>query len=1177
MLSTEPPIMLRGRKQHTSKDEDTSRETRSKSSNNVPQRPPFRAARAFYLTLLIGASLACLALFTHPQSPPEHSGYTLLHPRSSNPSNTTSLNEDEQCRLVHHASDQCAFIHSQCPTSESGFSLYLNLYYCRLPHLKPLAFTLLISWLGLLFSTIGIAASDFFCINLSTIATILGMSESMAGVTFLAFGNGSPDVFSTFAAMSTNSGSLAVGELFGAAGFITAVVAGSMALIRPFHVARKSFIRDVGFFVIAAAFSIGFLWDGKLRFWECVVMVLYYCFYVAFVVVWHWFANRRRRRRERERAAREHHLPPEELGFEYHDGEGTVERYRDDPDEAPTSGRPTSLSRGASWEDWAALERGGDAEAEYPSAEDEDKDSDEEEEARDRWMSELNSNMRLTRPPVRPRMKSTLTPGRPALVGAREFQAGLKSLQKSRNLAAYPLSASATPGLGGAAAGPGAGRRYSDDPTYTTAQQQDYLSANSEAAQPASRPPYEVVAGPDGASPRVERRLLDVPSSGTLAPIVGRNRSASALDVRGSDARGLRVDADLRRDRRSRGGSPAAHDGDLIDFGGSGSNTSSRSHSRATSTSHPTSHRPSSPNLLVPPIRDSARAIPSARTLPKIVIPGREASHSHSRSRSNSRTPSPAAHTATKLSPFPGYVEPTPTSASWAGAYRDDPSSTSPTPTPMPAHADAAPGSHSHARGGSYHSHFATPARDVASPESLPLSQTAEDARRPTLLDRYWPHNIFPPPGVLISTLFPTIYHWREKSWWECALGVVAAPSVFLLTVTLPVVESGREEDGDGEAGGMGKGESYESGQSGLSSGRGGGDGGENKNGIPIKSSGTGWVLNDPVIHIQQHEDEAGEEGAAGQGTTTAQVAVQEERVYRDAHRGPPQQQQERQKSSNNGPITTKPATEHLATHTLSPQTTLEPPSLPDLWNRWLLILQTFTAPLFIVLAIYSQSPTDITASWLVKPSLISLLISLLLLIPLLLTTTPSYKPPAFRYILSIAGFVVSIAWISTIAAQVVGALKALAVILNMSHAIMGLTIFAVGNSLGDLVADVTVARLGYPVMAFSACLGGPMLNILLGIGLSGSYILLRGARHRVEKHPDKDFKFKSYHIEVSNTLIVSGVTLLVTLVGLGVAVPWNGWVMGRKLGWCLIALWCLSTVGNVVVEVTGLGGGHED
>ena len=222
------------------------------------RRPRFRAARAFYLTCFIGLCLATFALFTQTTPSPSHTSVLhqqhVLYKRNEDGSGRLGAADsaDEQCRLDHRAADQCAFVHTHCPDDEAGFAAYLDLYYCRLPHAKAVAFIILISWLGLLFSTIGIAASDFFCINLSTIATILGMSESMAGVTFLAFGNGSPDVFSTFAAMSTDSGSLAVGELFGAAGFITAVVSGSMALIRPFHVARKSFVRDVGFFVVAA-------------------------------------------------------------------------------------------------------------------------------------------------------------------------------------------------------------------------------------------------------------------------------------------------------------------------------------------------------------------------------------------------------------------------------------------------------------------------------------------------------------------------------------------------------------------------------------------------------------------------------------------------------------------------------------------------------------------------------------------------------------------------------------------------------------------------------------------------------------------------------------------------------------------------------------------------------------
>ena len=420
-------------------------------------------------------------------------------------------------------------------------------------------------------------------------------------------------------------------------------------------------------------------------------------------------------------------------------------------------------------------------------------------------------------------------------------------------------------------------------------------------------------------------------------------------------------------------------------------------------------------------------------------------------------------------------------------------------------------------------------------------SAEQESPKRPTFLNRWWPYHVLPPPGLLISTLFPTIYHWHDKNYWEKALGVVAAPSVFLLTITLPVVESGKDdEDGGGE---VRKDVSLDSARSkSISGGPPTLDGQERPPGLhrhgSITAQGVAGMGNSATVatSTEQHQRHNYGEGAIGGSGTSHTINAQSPAPITDSS------------------MTAEP----------------EQSAPPELWNRWLLIVQLFLAPLFIVLAIYSQSPTDITPRWLVRPVLICLLVSLVLLIPLLLTTTPTHKPAVYRYILSLVGFVVSISWISTIASQVVGALKALAVILNMSHAIMGLTIFAVGNSLGDLVADVTVARLGYPVMALSACFGGPMLNILLGIGLSGSYILIRGANKRQHEHPDKDFKFKSYHIDVSNTLIVSGATLLVTLVGLLIFVPMNKWVLSKRIGWALIALWTLSTIGNVVLEVTG-------
>ena len=1051
----------------------------------IPHRPRYRAARAFYLFLLLGACVATYALLRQPIAEPlDLQQPSTLHRRGADIS--PLLNDDEKCRLVHRAKDQCAFVKSQCPTDEGGFAAYLDLYFCKLPHAKAVAFIILILWLGLLFSTIGIAASDFFCINLSTIATILGMSESMAGVTFLAFGNGSPDVFSTFAAMRTNSGSLAVGELFGAAGFITAVVAGSMALIRPFHVARKSFVRDVGFFAVSAAFSMVFLWDGKLQLWECLVMVAFYIFYVAFVVVWHWWLGRRRRQREKEAAVRGHFVPPgDELEIE--------EEYRDDPDDAPS--RPP-FSRGVSREDWSALERGGETYQDILPNEDE------EEEARDRWMSELNSNMRLTRPPARAR-GNTLTPVRPSLVGALEFQAVLKSLQKSRNIQTYPMNT----------------RRYSDDPTYTTAQIQDNMSSVSD---PASRPPYQVTVHEDR-SPTVERpNTLDVPKTA-----LARVRAVSA-----NDAAGLRLDPEIRRLSQDRN----RQQEDLIDF--SSRDTQAQSQSNDTlqvpqdnqlrPPSQGSAQRPSintapsgteSRDFLAPPSATtslprqdslefpdntaesrSPREVPHAKELPRISIPSRQ--------RSPSSTPA--------TSPFP--------------RFHDD-------PTPP----------------GSRPPSLYLPAASIASPESVPVGQSVEEEvpKRPSFLNRVWPYSILPPPGVMISTLFPTIYHWHEKNYWEKALGIVAAPSVFLLTITLPVVESGKDE---GES--ARKDDSFDSARS--------------KSTPALKTPGR-LDLNDGTRPGSHHHGSLTTQGATGKGTA-ATVATATEQTQRHNMGSHP---------SQHGHHGSHPSIiiEDGNTIAASPQIMAHRPSFPppeqaddtpEPWNRWLLITQLFLAPLFIVFAIYSQNPTDIGPAWLIQPVLICLLVSLVLLIPLLLTTTPTTRPPFHRPILSLAGFVVSIAWISTIASQVVGALKALAVIANMSHAIMGLTIFAVGNSLGDLVADVTVAGLGYPVMALSACFGGPMLNILLGIGISGSYIIIRHAHRRMLHHPEKDVKFKSYQIEVGNTLIVSGGTLLVTLVGLLVVVPVNRWVLSKRIGWALIVLWVLSTVGNVVLEVSG-------
>ncbi|OLL24709.1 putative cation exchanger [Neolecta irregularis DAH-3] len=173
---------------------------------------------------------------------------------------------------------------------------------------------LLAIWLSLLFSTIGIAASEFFCPNLAYISHSLGISENIAGVTFLAFGNGAPDVFSTFAAMKAGRGSLAVGELLGAASFIVAVVLGSMAIVRPFKVAQREFFRDVGVFMVAAFFTMVMISDGILHLWESFALIGIYALYVVSIISDSWYSTTKKAHRITEILSRNRFATP---GTEY--------------------------------------------------------------------------------------------------------------------------------------------------------------------------------------------------------------------------------------------------------------------------------------------------------------------------------------------------------------------------------------------------------------------------------------------------------------------------------------------------------------------------------------------------------------------------------------------------------------------------------------------------------------------------------------------------------------------------------------------------------------------------------------------------------------------------------------------------------------------------------------------
>ncbi|KAA8576829.1 hypothetical protein EYC84_006876 [Monilinia fructicola] len=1006
------------------------------SSIKVSSRPPRRRKynfRAFYLTILIISFLAVISLVADQSAKYRHgSQYGVAQKRALDVLDSRRrVKRDEECRLVHHApktnANKCNSYLQIVPTKLLDFSTIFRFTIANYRVLNLRLLSSLYFGLDCCFSTIGIAASDFFCINLSTIASILGMSESMAGVTFLAFGNGSPDVFSTFAAMGSHSGSLAVGELIGAAGFITAVVAGSMALVREFKVGKKTFVR--GYWLLHSCSELQYV----LSCGWCPSPVGMFCD--------DWFLSLLRG-----------NSGPMALYLVMTNEEIEVTEEDGDDEDAPAGERGFYDN-----EDFGALERGSSP---HPRAR-ENGDSDEDGDEDMHIAAEVASSMRVIRPSGSRR--NTITPIRPSLVGALEFRSVLSSLQKSRGSHGHPINL----------------RRYSDDPSTSV----DRAGASAAASAPASE--YASSINPtDRGDNAMERPRLDplrnraVSMNAASALIPTDPATFTVADV--PDI-GIMVATPtfprhlaLRRavfSRQSRFQHTPRWNDELLAPPGNDSPAISPRH-------------PRSPDL--PPKSPSASSTRSrSRTVqrPQLQIP------TSSRDSSRTRIQSPVL-------PFPLYTD---------------------SPVLMSATSSKAPS-------------IILPESEMT-PESVNLEHEFYYTERPI---RWWPYRILPSPQILLSALFPTLCTWRDKSGWDKFVSVISAPSIFLLAITLPVVES-ESKDEDEEI-------DY------IQDRR--------ESGTPMRRN-TGPVLipDSPSLVLEpepewlqyqrsrrntQTEDYPRSPISHFSEHNTAAVAIAAENHHPHSH-PIPLSSPKRINSAHDGSIHCEPGVQHSRG-----------------WNRWLVVLQLFTAPLFVVFIFWANSDDGDSKS-LVRLVLFSFAGSLVAFAFLALTTTHS-KPPKHRFLLCFLGFVVAIAWISTIANEVVGVLKAFGVILGISDAILGLTIFAVGNSLGDLVADITVARLGYPVMALSACFGGPMLNILIGIG-----------------HPNKDIKYKPYQIEVSGTLMVSAITLLITLVGLLIVVPLNKWVMSRKIGWGLIILWSISTVINLVVEISGVWGDNLD
>ncbi|GKT36215.1 hypothetical protein ADUPG1_009223 [Aduncisulcus paluster] len=200
-------------------------------------------------------------------------------------------NDDATCNDPGSFTDPCQYVLDNCDDIPTYFN-YLKFLYCdcHSGFTKFLGYLLLIVWCFVLFIVLGTTADRYFCPALEEISDALKLAPDVAGVTFLALGNGAPDIFSVIAGLSAGSADLSVGELIGAGNFISQVIYGIIIIGFAPTLQKSAFIRDsVMFLAVVILVFVLMLATPTMHIWQGILLLIVYFAYVIIVVILHYW------------------------------------------------------------------------------------------------------------------------------------------------------------------------------------------------------------------------------------------------------------------------------------------------------------------------------------------------------------------------------------------------------------------------------------------------------------------------------------------------------------------------------------------------------------------------------------------------------------------------------------------------------------------------------------------------------------------------------------------------------------------------------------------------------------------------------------------------------------------------------------------------------------------------
>ena len=136
-----------------------------------------------------------------------------------------------------------------------------------------------------MFVALAIVCDEFFVPSLEVIIDKMGISEDVAGATFMAAGGSAPELFTSFIGVFIARTDVGIGTIVGSAVFNILFVIGMCAIFSTGVLALTwwPLFRDVSFYSVSLICLIGFFIDKEIYWWEALILIVCYVAYVIFM------------------------------------------------------------------------------------------------------------------------------------------------------------------------------------------------------------------------------------------------------------------------------------------------------------------------------------------------------------------------------------------------------------------------------------------------------------------------------------------------------------------------------------------------------------------------------------------------------------------------------------------------------------------------------------------------------------------------------------------------------------------------------------------------------------------------------------------------------------------------------------------------------------------------------